>query len=235
MLLFAYLVTRNPAWEGSRLRVLSAASRAGEDQDLENLKQTLQEVRIDAEPLIVEGTHEDRIVERSADADLVFLPFRLRDRELTCPLGVDLGGLLPRLPVTALVLAARDIELDAEPEEGKAGELAQALDALADAGKAADAMEKEAADAAEEAEKSLQDLESAMLSGGGEDLNRKLKAVSEAKGQALKAARRAAKATAKAEDAAREAERLGADTAKKGPSGDEKSGGPDGNGSSTLP
>jgi len=44
----------------------------------------------------------------------------------------------------ALVLAAEDIELDAEPEEGIAGEIAAALDILADAEKKARKTEKEA-------------------------------------------------------------------------------------------
>jgi hypothetical protein len=37
---------------------------------------------------------------------------------------------LTRLPPVALVMAAQDLDLDAEPEEGTAGQLARAMDSL---------------------------------------------------------------------------------------------------------
>jgi len=49
----------------------------------------------------------------------------------------------------ALVLAAEDIDLDAEPEEGIAAEIASAHDALQDAGKKVRMAETGAAEASE--------------------------------------------------------------------------------------
>jgi len=49
---------------------------------------------------------------RSADASLVFLPFRLRGSKPPGPFGGELEKLHALLPVTALVLAAEDTDLD---------------------------------------------------------------------------------------------------------------------------
>jgi hypothetical protein len=127
------------------------------------------------------------------------------------PFGGHLQDLLPCLPIAALVLAAEDIDLDAEPEEGRAGEIAAALDALADAEKEAKGAEKEAGEAAEKAEQILGEMAEAASSGADEATMAKLGAASkEAQEKAGKVARRAAKASAKAEDAARAVEALGA-------------------------
>ena len=77
------------------------------------------------------------VIAFSKDASLVFLPFRLKGNQPVDPFGNPVDQILGKLPVTALVLAAEDIELEAEPEEGIAGEIAAALDALADAEKKA--------------------------------------------------------------------------------------------------
>ena len=63
---------------------------------------------------------------------MVFLPFRLRGDQITCLIDGPIEKLLSRLPVTAFVLAAEDIVLNAEPEEGTAGDMAVAMDALED-------------------------------------------------------------------------------------------------------
>ncbi|MFQ5904056.1 MAG: amino acid permease, partial [Candidatus Binatia bacterium] len=223
ILLLAYLMTRSEEWDGAKIRVLAADHEQASEATIEGLQRTLEEVRIEADPEIVEGANVDAIVENSADSALVFLPFRLRGNQLLGPFDNRLDDLIPRLPVVALVLAAEDIDLDAEPEEGKAGELAEALDTLADAKKRAHEAEKEAAEAAEEAEKKLQELESAIASGGDEDLMAKVKATLEAKERASKTSRRAAKALAKVENAAREAETLGAEPDKESGESEEPS------------
>ena len=110
-------------------------------------------MRIEANPEIVKDVDADTLAEYSADSSLVFLPFRLRDNQVLDPFGNSMENTLFLLPVTAMVLAAEDVELDAEPEEGKAGEMAETLDALEDARKQAQAAEKEAAEAVEAAEK----------------------------------------------------------------------------------
>jgi hypothetical protein len=211
MLLLAYLMTKNEDWEGARIRVLAASHDRASEETIEGLQRTLQEVRIEADPEIVKGANFNAIVEHSADAALVFLPFRLRSDQVLGPFDHRVDDLIHRLPVVALALAAEDIDLDAEPEEGEAGELAAALDNLADAKKKAQEAEKEAAEAAEEAEKKLQELESAVASGEDEDIMGRVKATLEARETSSKATRRAAKAMAKMEDAAGEAEALGAE------------------------
>ncbi len=210
MLLLAYLMTRSEAWEEAKIRVLAALNEKEPESTIEGLEKILQEVRIEAEPEIVEKANADAIVEHSADSSLIFIPFRLHGNQLLGPFGGPLEGLLTRLPLVAMVLAAEDIDLDAEPEEGKAGEVAAALDALADAEKKAREAQKEADKSAKTAEEKLRDLEFSIASGASEEIMSKVKATLEVKEQASKAARRAAKALAKVDDAVSEAEKLGA-------------------------
>jgi hypothetical protein len=63
----------------------------------------------------------------------VFLPFRLQRNEPVDCYGQPLNVALEPLPLSVAVLAAEDIDLDAEPEEGEAAERAGALDAFEDA------------------------------------------------------------------------------------------------------
>jgi hypothetical protein len=137
---------------------------------------------------------------------MVFLPFRLRGDQIVCPIGPTVEEIVSRLPVTALVLAAEDIALDAEPEEGTAGDMAVAMDALADAEKKAVEAEKEATKTREIAEtaraKLLEWENNSRYS--QEDLRTQLKtAADSAAKEADKAFRKAAKARAKVEEAAR--------------------------------
>ena len=159
-------------------------------------------------------------MEHSSETSMTFLPFRLKRNQVVTPMDTKIEPLVSRLPIVAMVLAAKDIELDAEPEEGTAGEVAAAVDALTDAEKKARDMEKEAEKAAKAAEEKLDEVKSAISTGSQEDLEGKIKAASDAKAQALKETRRAAKASAKAEEAAREAEKLGVNIEQK----DERSG-----------
>jgi len=59
----------------------------------------------------------------------VFLPFNLVGTQLVDPFGGKIDVILEHLPVTALVLAAEDLDLAAEPEEGKQAETAAIHDA----------------------------------------------------------------------------------------------------------
>jgi amino acid transporter len=211
MLLLAYLMTRNDAWEGAEIRVLAASLEKSSAEAMEQLRKTLEEVRVRAEPQIMDHMGADAIVSHSSEAALVFLPFRISGNEVVDPFGQPVADLLSRLPATALVLAAEDIALDAEPEEGKAGELALALDAFYDARKRADEEEKAAEEVAREAGERIRDMAAAVSDGADDQLMEKVKTALEAKDQATKAARRAAKALAKARDAARAAETLGAE------------------------
>ena len=213
MLLFAYLMTRNEKWSDAKIRLLAVADGNEDGQTIAGLEEMLEEVRIEANPELVKDVDADTLAEYSADSSLAFLPFRIRDNQVLDPFGNSMENTLFLLPVTAMVLAAEDVELDAEPEEGRAGEMAETLDALEDARKLAQAAEKEAAEAAEAAEKAREKVEAMTTDPEGVDEESKAKAektAEEADKQATKMTRKAAKAAAKAEIAAREAEASGA-------------------------
>jgi len=209
-LLFAYLMGRDEAWKGATIRVLAAAQ--GEESvavALRDLRQVMEEVRIDAQAEIVAVFDAAQVVERSADAALVFLPFRVRGEE---PCGVFDGPLdetLRRIGVTALVLAAQDIVLDSEPDQGQEGEMAAALDAVSDAGRRVKVLAKEEEETAEAAAVQRAALEAARAEGlTGDELAALEKAAGEAEEAAEEAHRRALKAHAKADQADREATTL---------------------------
>ena len=151
MLLLAYLTTRSNDWQAAKIRVLAPSADHPTEEKMTNFKSRLEDARIEAEPEMVFNANFSNVIAYSKDASLVFLPFRLKGNQPVDPFGNPVDQILGKLPVTALVLAAEDIELEAEPEEGIAGEIAAALDALADAEKKAKEAEKDAA----EAEKSV--------------------------------------------------------------------------------
>jgi nucleotide-binding universal stress UspA family protein len=215
MLLLAHLITRNEEWEGAAIRLLAVRDDSlAESPTVETLQQRMEEVRIDAVPLVVDNSDADTVIETSRGASLVFLPMRLRDLTAISAFGSSPEDLFSHLPLTALVLAAETIELDAEPEEGEAAERANALDALSDAEKKAEKARKETEKAAVTAQAladklnkvrssiTLQEDESALV-----DL---MAEISEVEKELEEKKRRLAKEKAKAENAAREAEAIGA-------------------------
>ena len=220
MLLLAYLTTRNKDWQSAKIRVLAPSFDHPTEQTMDGFRQKLEAARIDAEPEMVFNAKPSNVIGYSKGTSLVFLPFRLKGNQPVDPFGQPVEQILADLPITALVLATEDIELEAEPEEGKAAEIAAAADALSDAEKRLQAAEKDAATAAAEAaaarEKLLQQSESeageTQIDGPKFDaLKSELKV---AEKEAEKAARRSAKAKAKAEVAAKAVEALGAPTVK---------------------
>ena len=126
MLLLAYLMKRDHLWEESSIRVFAM----GHDKTMEVLQKNLEEARIEAEPNIVPEVSPDLMIAHLRETSVVFLPFSLASNHIRGPFGFKLETLLPELPITALVMAAEDIDLDAEPEEGKAGEMAGVADAV---------------------------------------------------------------------------------------------------------
>ena len=122
-LLLAYLMTRTEAWEDARIRLFGACHAADKAATVEALDKMLDEVRIDAEPHVVTDPGAAEIAGHSGDAALVFVPFRLHGNRPLGPFGGDLDALLAPLPLVALVLAAKDIDLDAEPEENEAAQV----------------------------------------------------------------------------------------------------------------
>jgi amino acid transporter len=210
MLLLGYLITRSEPWNTAKIRVLAANYDVDTSENLADLKNNLEEARIEAEPIIVTDADINKLSEYSADAALVFLPFRLQGDQITCPIDGAIEKLLSRLPITAFVLAAEDITLDAEPEEGTAGDMAVAMDALADVEKKAVEAEKEAAktrEIAESARAKLVELENKPILEEEKDRFLKLRSeADQADKEAEKAFRQAAKAKAKLEDAMKKVE-----------------------------
>ncbi len=210
MLLLAYLMTRGEFWESAKIRVLAAGYDPAARETVEDLHLYLEEIRIEAEPEIIARAGAETVVAYSGDAALVFLPLRLKGRELVDPFGAPLEGLLQHLPPTVLVMAAQDIDLDAEPEEGRAGEAAAALDQYADARKNAKAAEEDAMAASATADEKFYEL--LQLSSGQaapEDIAAAKADALTAKENALKEARRAAMANAGVDQAQRRLTRLG--------------------------
>jgi len=209
MLMLAYLLTCGDDWAGATIRVLAADYETESDENLNALRQMLEEVRIEATCQIVAEADTKRMAAASWESALVLMPLRLKDDQPLDPFGGDTDRLLAQLGVTVLVLAAEDLDLDAAPEEGAAGELACALDQLEHAQRRAERSQKAAAEAAEIAEKKI----NAIQPDGGlidDDLIKQVHEALKARRNAEKAARRAMKEQFKSEDAAKMAEALGA-------------------------
>jgi hypothetical protein len=214
MLLLAYLTTRNKAWHEAKIRVLAPSTEHPTEETMKELREKLADARIEAEPEMVFNANMSNVIAYSKNASLVFLPFRLKDNQPLDPFDNPIEQVLSHLPLTALVLAAKDIVLEAEPDNGKAGEIATALDAMADAEKRKRQTEK----AAEEAREKVSTLKEKLLRLDSEpdiksidpserqELQTLLAAAEEA---AEKMKRRAAKARAKAETTSKAVENLG--------------------------
>jgi hypothetical protein len=212
--LLAYLTTRNEGWQAAKIRVLAPSADHPTEESMADFRRKLEDARIEAEPEMVFNAKMSNIVAYSKDASLVFLPFRLKSNQPLDPFDNPVEQILSGLSLTALVLASEDIELEAEPEEGIAGEIASAQDARADAEKQALAAEKAAEEGKESVfsarEKLQQAKEKALESASDESAVAELEAeLRDAEKQAEKAARRAAKAKAKAGEAAKAVEALG--------------------------
>jgi hypothetical protein len=181
---------------------------------IDGLKQILEDARISAEPQIVAKVDADAIASESVDSNLVFLPFRLRKNQLLDPFGQQVDPLLARIPPAVLVMAAEDIDLDAEPEEGRVGEIAAAQDALADAENRVRETEKDlkqASNAVEAVKLKLKKIQSDPNLVVDETVIADLMAdITEAEKQMTISYRRFAKARAKADTASKEAEAVGA-------------------------
>jgi hypothetical protein len=209
MLLLAYLMTRSERWRHAKIRLLAVVDGDKSRPTMESLQEMLDEVRIEAEPLVIETPDADTIAEYSEESALVFLPCRIRADKVVDPFGGPLESLLFLLPLVAVVLAVEDIELDAEPEEGKAADIATSLDAVQEARKTADKAAKEALEAHEIAEKAKTKTKD-LAPGTDEEIKTNLEKESqEAQYDAALAADTAKEAEAKARLAAEEAEANG--------------------------
>jgi len=207
MLLLAYLTTRDKDWQTAKIRVLAPSVDHPTEDAMQDFHQKLENARIEAEPEIVFNANLSNIIAYSQDASLVFLPFRLKGNQPLDPFDNPIEQVLSKLPITALVLAAEDIELEAEPETGKAAEIAAAMDARTDAEKQAKAAEKDAEEAKKSAFDAQEKLQQAKEKAARSEIDATTiaeleAALKQAEKQAQKALRRSAKAKAKAEAAA---------------------------------
>jgi len=214
MLLLAYLTTRNKEWQTAKIRVLAPSIDHPTEETMKDFRRKLADARIEAEPEMVFNANMSNIIAYSQNASLVFLPFRLKGNQPLDPFDSPIDQILSDLPITALVLAAEDIALEAEPDTGKAGEIATALDARTDAEKKM----RQAQKAAEEAQESVTSLKEKLArldsetdnNGINQPKRKELKAsLAAAEEQAKNMKRRAAKAQAKAETASKTVENLG--------------------------
>ena len=206
MLLMAYLVTRDAQWDGASIQVLALNYSEDSDDNMKELTDLIEAARIEAIARIVIAPADEKlsamIPQNSHDAALTFVPFKLKNGIPVDPMGNPLNDLLTGLGITALALAGRSVDLDAEPEEGEAGTLAQAVDLLEQANKRAAIAEKTARDAADRAARKMDEI---TLSGGplDENLAKKLKSALKARNEADAAAQKAIKEQVKSADAAK--------------------------------
>jgi amino acid transporter len=216
-LLLAYLMTRTPTWQRAQIRLMARSDpeRAADDER-EELTAMLDDIRIEAEVVLVPQPRHGTVRDRSGDAAVVFLPLAFAGGLPASPTGESLDELLPDLPVSFLVLAAETIELDSEPEEGAHGELREILDAAERTEATAKEAEASAVRAREELEKSREKLDEARqkldanADAGSAETEKKLAdlsaIVSSMEKESQSATRRAARTRAKADEARRVAD-----------------------------
>jgi amino acid transporter len=211
-LLLAHIIRGNEQWENARLTVFCAEERYRSDGGREALAREIKDARIDADLTILSEAGPHALAERSAESDLVFLPFRFRRDEIISLAGSPAVELLRWLTSTVLIQAAEDIDLDAEPESGEAAERAEARDALEEAKRRADKAAKDAQAAAEKVESTLAKLTDLMASARDTGaVSEAERALQQARQKSEKATRRAAKASARRELAEKQAAELGAE------------------------
>ena len=195
------------------MRVLTQGDSTRIESEKAALKTILEEIRIDAVVEIVGDVAAETVVKQSADAAIVFLPMKIENNRIIDPIGQSFERSLRRLPVSAIVMAAEDIDLDAAPEEGMAAQAARATDELEEARKKALTAEKEADGkkaALETLQQELTVLEKEGVSGTIPLESRVAlkEELEDAESGAEKAYRRAVKAKFKADEAAKAVDAL---------------------------
>ncbi|MCP3872645.1 MAG: amino acid permease [Desulfobacteraceae bacterium] len=206
MLLLAYLMTRRNVWSKARIRILAFESDEKKENTNDDLQRLMEDVRIDAEPVIVPDHTVETIIKMSSTASFVFLPCRIRDSQVLDAQGGQLPKILPYLPMTALVMAAQDIDLEAEPDTGIPGELAEAEDEFLKAKRKYEAAQKQALKLQEKTEILAAKLEEYPKE--SESFPKALKEADQAIEAEEGASRKATKAKVKAKEAAKTFEQV---------------------------
>lgn len=117
MLLLAYLMTRSDDWADARIRLIGGPEDEAPAAAWEAaMRERLDQIRIPAEIVVVPDREEATVVDVSGGSAMVFLPFRIHAGRFYSPFGWEVGAALPRLPIVALVMAAQDVDLEAEPD-----------------------------------------------------------------------------------------------------------------------
>ncbi|MBX3585107.1 MAG: hypothetical protein KF796_00575 [Ramlibacter sp.] len=117
MLMLAYLMTRSREWRHATIRLI-AAPENGEPAEpwRAALEAQIDKVRIPAEIVLAADHNEATVIATSRASAMVFMPFRIHGGRFYSPFGWEINDALPQLPITALVLAAQDVDLEAEPD-----------------------------------------------------------------------------------------------------------------------
>ncbi len=137
--LLAWLCTRTAGWEGATINVW-VASNASRDHD--SVARMLDDARI---PATVEGqASPDSFTTLAGEADLVLAPLRVRRGSPLGPGDSPVDELVDRLPVVVFAQAAKDVELDVQPDESEAAALAVAVDRARELTARAEALDHEA-------------------------------------------------------------------------------------------
>lgn len=208
MLLLAHLMTRSAFWAESELRVLRSVQGDSYEDTLEALQQDLEDIRIDAKAMIVDDFSSATIQRYSADASLILLPLTLKAEQLVDCSGISVDKLLPVLPLVALVVAAQQIDLDAEPEQGSAGILAEAEDKLNAAQERVKQSEEEVQTINQAIEDNLKALLEMRQHDNDEQRTKLYNKLGKSRQQLDKATRRSAKAETSLESEKRQLEQL---------------------------
>jgi len=206
MLLLAYLMTRTDAWHDASIRLMTSSSDYAEEKTRERLKQTLEQVRIEAEPMVVENITAETVARESGRSALVFFPLYFREWNLLADADTATNSFFEKMPITGFCLAAADIDLEAGPEEGEIAEAAAAHDLAVDLDGQASAAEEEAIKltrAVDERRKAREEV-------GTQPDQSAETALQELREAATQAAKKAADLRAQADEAAKAAVELGA-------------------------
>lgn len=198
-LMLAYLMTRTADWNQARLKVIAVA---GKDQDADvaraHLAEMLEEVRIEADVEVLRSPEAAGVTGRAKDAALVFMPMRFQANRLVTAFGALPQHIATGRPVTALVMAAEDIELSPDPDEGELAEAVEAVDRADQAEQVARRAEEQAVAAAERALQLVREAAEISAKPGPAPPEDPWERVSDAEREAAQLRRRAAKLRAKA-------------------------------------
>lgn len=207
-LILGHLMTRSDFWKKARLRVLTLVKQSDVEKTRKELVNELDQARISATAVVVENFNRETIIQHSEDASLVFLPLTLKEGQIIDCAGELADELLPQLPLVALVIAAEQIELFADPEDGAAGKLAALEDAVSAAQNRIKQIEKDVQSSNEQLEETLKKLIATQKAGDADAVEALSVELTRIRQQLDKNTRRAAKADARLEIEKQQLEQL---------------------------